>query len=73
MTPPTPRSSAPIALAGAITAIYERVDVVMVSKLDSGSAAAIYSLPLTMVQYTMFVPAPRKRWGTWKIRAPSLG
>jgi O-antigen/teichoic acid export membrane protein len=51
------RSSAPIALAGAITAIYERVDVVMVSKLDSGSAAAIYSLPLTMVQYTMFVPA----------------
>ncbi len=50
-------ASAPIALAGAFTAIYERVDVVMVSKLDSGAAAAIYSVPLTIVQYTLFVPA----------------
>jgi O-antigen/teichoic acid export membrane protein len=50
-------ASAPIALAGALTAIYERVDVVMVSKLDSGAAAAIYSVPLTIVQYTLFVPA----------------
>lgn len=51
------RSSAPIALAGGLTAVYERVDVVMVSKLDSGAAAAIYSVPLTIVQYAMFVPA----------------
>jgi O-antigen/teichoic acid export membrane protein len=51
------RASAPIALAGAFTAIYERVDVVMVSRLDSSSAAAIYGVPLTMVQYTLLVPA----------------
>ena len=51
------RASAPIAAAGAFTAIYERVDVVMVSKLDSSAAAAIYSVPLTMVQYSLYVPA----------------
>ncbi len=51
------RASAPIAFTGAITAIYERVDVVMVSKLDSSAAAAIYSIPLTIVQYSLLVPA----------------
>jgi O-antigen/teichoic acid export membrane protein len=50
-------ASAPIALTGAITAVYDRVDVVMVSKLDDTAAAAIYGIPLTMVQYAMLVPA----------------
>jgi O-antigen/teichoic acid export membrane protein len=50
-------ASAPIAVTGAITAVYDRVDVVMVSKLDSAAAAAIYGIPLTMVQYAMLVPA----------------
>jgi O-antigen/teichoic acid export membrane protein len=49
--------AAPIGFTGAITAIYERVDVVMVSKLDNAAAAAIYSIPLTIVQYAMVVPA----------------
>jgi O-antigen/teichoic acid export membrane protein len=51
------RASAPIGFTGAITAIYERVDVVMVSKLGSSAAAAIYSIPLTIVQYSLVVPA----------------
>ena len=51
------RASAPIGFTGALTAIYDRVDVVMVSKLDSAAAAAIYSIPLTIVQYSMVVPA----------------
>jgi O-antigen/teichoic acid export membrane protein len=50
-------ASAPIAVTGGITAVYDRVDVVMVSKLDSSAAAAIYGLPLTIAQYTMIVPA----------------
>jgi O-antigen/teichoic acid export membrane protein len=50
-------AAAPIGFTGAITAIYERVDVVMVSKLDSAAAAAIYSIPLTIVQYSLVVPA----------------
>ena len=51
------RAAAPIGFTGAITAVYERVDIVMVSKLDGAAAAAIYSIPLTIVQYTMVVPA----------------
>jgi O-antigen/teichoic acid export membrane protein len=50
-------ASIPIAFTGTITAIYERVDVLMVSKLDSSEAAAIYSVPLTVVQYALLVPA----------------
>jgi O-antigen/teichoic acid export membrane protein len=50
-------ASIPIAFTGAITAIYERVDVLMVSKLDSSEAAAIYAVPLTVLQYALLVPA----------------
>jgi O-antigen/teichoic acid export membrane protein len=47
----------PIAVTGAVTVIYERIDVLMVSKLDSAAAAAHYSVPLTVVQYTLLIPA----------------
>jgi O-antigen/teichoic acid export membrane protein len=47
----------PIAMTGAVTVIYERIDVVMLSKLDSAAAAALYSVPLTVVQYTLLIPA----------------
>src|SRR5205814_4257128 len=50
-------ASIPIAFTGTITAIYERVDVLMVSKLDSSEAAAIYAVPLTVLQYALLVPA----------------
>lgn len=51
------RASAPIGLTGAITVIYDRVDVLMVSKLDSTPAAAIYSVPLAVVQYGLLIPS----------------
>ena len=51
------RASIPIALTGAVTVIYERVDLLMISKLDNAAAAAIYAVPLTIVQYTLLIPA----------------
>jgi O-antigen/teichoic acid export membrane protein len=51
------RASAPIGLTGAITVIYDRIDVLMVSKLDSTPAAAIYSVPLAVVQYGLLIPS----------------
>ena len=49
-------ASAPIAITGALTAVYDRVDVVMVSTLDDAAAAAVYGIPLAIVQYAMLVP-----------------
>jgi PST family polysaccharide transporter len=51
------RASIPIALTGAVTVVYERIDLLMISKLDSASAAAVYAVPLTIVQYTLLIPA----------------
>jgi PST family polysaccharide transporter len=51
------RASIPIALTGAVTVVYERVDLLMISKLDNASAAAVYAVPLTIVQYTLLIPA----------------
>lgn len=51
------RASIPIALTGAVTVVYERIDLLMISKLDNAAAAAVYAVPLTIVQYTLLIPA----------------
>ena len=47
----------PIAATGGMSVIYDRVDVLMLSKLDGSRSVAIYNVPLTILQYSMVVPA----------------
>ena len=47
----------PIALAGGADVIYERIDLLMVSKLDGIEAAEIYSVALQALIYTSLVPS----------------
>jgi polysaccharide transporter, PST family len=51
------RASVPIAAAGAVAVIYQRVDVLMVSKLESAAGAALYNIPLTLVQFFLVIPS----------------
>jgi len=51
------RSASPIALAGAVWVVYERIDVLMLSKLAGLEAVALYNVPLMVVQYVLLVPA----------------
>jgi O-antigen/teichoic acid export membrane protein len=51
------RTALPIAATGGIAIIYERVDLLMVSKLDSTSAAAIYGVVLTALAVSAILPA----------------
>jgi O-antigen/teichoic acid export membrane protein len=50
------RTALPIAATGGITIVYERLDLLMVSKLDSTSAAAIYGVVLTALAISAIVP-----------------
>jgi O-antigen/teichoic acid export membrane protein len=54
--PPFLRTALPIAATGGITIIYERVDLLMVSKLDSTSGAAIYGVVLTALAVSAILP-----------------
>jgi O-antigen/teichoic acid export membrane protein len=54
---PFVRTALPIAATGGMAIIYDRVDVLMLSKLASTRAVAIYNVPLTILQYSMIVPA----------------
>ena len=54
---PLVRMALPIAATGGMSVVYDRVDVVMLSTLDSSRAVAIYNVPLTILQYSMIVPA----------------
>ena len=49
--------AAPIALTGLIWVVYERLDVLMLSKLSDLTDVAFYNVPLTIVQYSLLVPA----------------
>ena len=51
------RAAAPIAASGGIAVLYGRLDLIMLSKLDSVRAVAIYNVPLTIVELTYVVPA----------------
>jgi O-antigen/teichoic acid export membrane protein len=51
------RASIPIAAAGAVGVIYQRVDTLIVSKLESAAAAALYSVPFTLVQFFLVIPS----------------
>jgi O-antigen/teichoic acid export membrane protein len=51
------RASLPIAAAGGVAVIYQRVDTLIVSKLESASAAALYSVPFTLVQFFLVIPS----------------
>jgi O-antigen/teichoic acid export membrane protein len=54
---PFVRMALPIAATGGMSVVYDRVDVVMLSTLDGTRAAAIYNVPLTILQYSMIIPA----------------
>ena len=56
-TGPLVQTAFPIAATGGMSIIYDRVDVLMLSKLDGSRAVAIYNVPLTILQYSMIVPA----------------
>lgn len=51
------RTALPIAATGGIAIVYERVDLLMVSKLDSTSAAAIYGVVLTALAVSAILPS----------------
>jgi O-antigen/teichoic acid export membrane protein len=51
------RTALPIAATGGITIVYERIDLLMVSKLDSTSAAAIYGVVLTALAISAILPS----------------
>jgi len=51
------RTAFPIAATGGIGIIYERVDLLMVSKLDSTPAAAIYGVVLTALAISAILPS----------------
>jgi len=55
--PPLLRAALPVAATGGTAIIYDRVDVLMLSRLDSIHAAAIYNVPLTILQYSAVVPS----------------
>ena len=50
------RTALPIAATGGIGIVYERVDLLMVSKLDSTSAAAVYGVVLTALAVSAILP-----------------
>lgn len=47
----------PIAATGGLAIVYERVDLLLVSKLDSTSAAAIYGVVLTALAISAILPS----------------
>ena len=51
------RTALPIAATGGISIVYERVDLLLVSKLDSTSAAAIYGVVLTALALSVLLPS----------------
>jgi len=55
--PPLVRAALPVAATGGTAIIYDRIDVLMLSRLDSIHAAAIYNVPLTILQYSALVPS----------------
>jgi O-antigen/teichoic acid export membrane protein len=50
------RKALPIAATGGVAIVYERIDLLMVSKLDSTSAAAIYGVVLTALAMSTILP-----------------
>jgi O-antigen/teichoic acid export membrane protein len=50
------RTALPIAATGGIAIVYERIDLLMVSKLDSTSGAAIYGVVLTALAVSAILP-----------------
>ena len=55
--PPLVQAALPVAATGGTAIIYDRIDVLMLSRLDSIHAAAIYNVPLTILQYSALVPS----------------
>jgi O-antigen/teichoic acid export membrane protein len=51
------RTAIPIAATGGIAIVYERIDLLMVSRLDSTSAAAIYGVVLTALAVSAILPS----------------
>jgi O-antigen/teichoic acid export membrane protein len=51
------RAAIPIAVVGGMAVVYDRVDVLMLSKLTSATETAYYSVPYTMVKLTWAVPS----------------
>lgn len=56
-TGPFVQTAFPIAATGGMSVVYDRVDVIMLSKLDGTRAVAIYNVPLTILQYSLIIPA----------------
>jgi O-antigen/teichoic acid export membrane protein len=54
---PLVQAALPVAATGGTAIIYDRIDVLMLSRLDSIHAAAIYNVPLTILQYSALVPS----------------
>ena len=51
------RTALPIAATGGIAIVYERIDLLMLSKLDSTSAAAFYGVALTALAVSAILPS----------------
>ena len=51
------RTAAPIAATGGLTIVYQRLDILMLSKLGGAAEVAAYAVPYSMLQYSWMVPA----------------
>ena len=50
------RLAIPIAATGGLTIVYQRLDILMLSKLTDDAEVAIYSVPFSVLQYSWVVP-----------------
>lgn len=55
--PPLIKAALPVAATGGAAVIYDRIDVLMLSQLDSLRSAAIYNVPLIILQLSAVVPS----------------
>jgi O-antigen/teichoic acid export membrane protein len=51
------RAAVPIAATGGLTIVYQRLDILMLSKLSTASEVAVYSVPYAVLQYSWVVPS----------------
>lgn len=51
------RAAVPIAVTGGLTIVYQRLDVLMLSKLGSATEVAVYAVPYSLLQYSWMLPS----------------
>jgi O-antigen/teichoic acid export membrane protein len=50
-------AAVPIAATGGLTIVYQRLDILMLSKLGSAAEVAVYAVPYSLLQYSWMLPS----------------